>query len=42
MNASKKNDRANFYLIGVHPEYQKRGVTAIIFKEIWKTLEKRR
>jgi hypothetical protein len=41
MNASKKNDRANFYLIGVHPEYQKRGVTAIIFKEIWKTFRKK-
>lgn len=41
MNASKKNNRANFYLIGVHPEYQKRGVTAIIFKEIWKTFRKK-
>lgn len=33
--AGKKNDRANFYLIGIHPEYQRRGVTAIIFKEIF-------
>lgn len=33
--ASKKNDRANFYLIGIHPDYQRRGVTAIIFKEIF-------
>ncbi len=41
MNASRKNDRANFYLIGVHPEYQKRGVTAIIFKEIWNTFRKK-
>lgn len=41
MNAGRKNDRANFYLIGVHPEYQKRGVTAIIFKEIWKTFKKK-
>ena len=41
MNASRKNDRANFYLIGVHPEYQKRGVTAIIFKEIWNTCRKK-
>lgn len=41
MNAGRKNDRANFYLIGVHPEYQKRGITAIIFKEIWNTFRKK-
>ena len=35
LQAGKKNDRANFYLIGIHPEYQRRGVTAIIFKEIF-------
>jgi len=35
LQAEKKNDRANFYLIGIHPEYQRRGVTAIIFKEIF-------
>ena len=35
LQAEKKNDRANFYLIGIHPEYQRRGVTAIIFKEIY-------
>lgn len=35
LQASRKNDRANFYLIGIHPEYQRRGVTAIIFKEIF-------
>ncbi len=35
LQAGKKNDRANFYLIGIHPEYQLRGVTAIIFKEIF-------
>lgn len=34
LQAGKKNDRANFYLIGVHPDFQKRGVTSIIFKEI--------
>jgi len=36
LRAGKKNDRANFYLIGIHPDYQRRGVTSIIFKEIWK------
>ena len=35
LQAGKKNDRANFYLIGIHPEYQRRGVTAINFKEIF-------
>ena len=41
LQAEKKNNRANFYLIGIHPEYQRRGVTAIIFKEIWKTFKKK-
>lgn len=35
LQAGKKNNRANFYLIGIQPEYQRRGVTAIIFKEIF-------
>ncbi len=39
--AGKKNLRANFYLIGVRPDYQKRGVTSIIFKEIYDTFKKR-
>lgn len=34
MKAQYKNDRAAFYLIGIHPEYQGKGVTAIIFEEI--------
>ena len=33
--AQKKNDLAAFYLIGIHPEYQGKGVTAIIFEEMW-------
>ncbi|MDO4763045.1 MAG: GNAT family N-acetyltransferase [Flavobacteriaceae bacterium] len=41
LNAGKKNDRANFYLIGIHPDYQKRGVTAIIFKEIYDAFKKK-
>lgn len=41
LQAGKKNDRANFYLIGIHPEYQRRGVTSIIFKEIWKIFRKK-
>lgn len=41
LRAGKKNDRANFYLIGIHPDYQRRGVTSIIFKEIWKLFRKK-
>lgn len=41
LGAGKKNERANFYLIGIHPEYQRRGVTAIIFKEIYETFRKK-
>ncbi len=32
LRAQKKNDTASFYLIGIHPDYQSKGVTAIIFK----------
>ncbi|MGJ8665907.1 MAG: GTP cyclohydrolase [Patiriisocius sp.] len=32
--AQRKNDRAAFYLIGIDPEYQGKGVTAIIFEEM--------
>ncbi|MBF6610877.1 MAG: GNAT family N-acetyltransferase [Chryseobacterium sp.] len=35
LQAGKRNDRANFYLIGIHPDYQKRGITSVIFKEIY-------
>lgn len=41
LSAGRKNDRANFYLIGIHPEYQRRGVTAIIFKEIYEIFKKK-
>ena len=34
IQAQKKNDTAAFYLIGIHPEYQGKGVTAIIFEEM--------
>lgn len=36
MRASASNDRANFYLIGIHPDYQRRGITSIIFEEIYR------
>ncbi|MEL6811277.1 MAG: GTP cyclohydrolase [Bacteroidota bacterium] len=34
LKAQKKNDLAAFYLIGIDPEYQGKGVTAIIFEEM--------
>tara|TARA_B100001029_G_scaffold147179_1_gene127986 strand:- start:1724 stop:2860 length:1137 start_codon:yes stop_codon:yes gene_type:complete len=34
------NNRASFYLIGVHPKFQNKGVTAIIFNEMQKTFNK--
>jgi hypothetical protein len=33
LNARNNNKDVAFYLIGVHPEYQKKGVHAVIFKE---------
>lgn len=32
--AQRKNDRAAFYLIGIDPDYQGKGVTAIVFEEM--------
>lgn len=40
LRASKKNDRAAFYLIGIDPAYQGKGVTAIVFKEMFETFTK--
>lgn len=40
MKAQKKNDTVEFVLIGVHPKYQRKGVTAIIFKEMYETFRK--
>ena len=34
------NKRASFYLIGVRPDYQNKGITAIIFNEIQKLFNK--
>jgi GNAT superfamily N-acetyltransferase len=34
MQAQRKNKTAAFYLIGIDPEYQGKGVTAIIFEEM--------
>lgn len=41
MKAKKYSKDALFYLIGIHPEYQNKGVTAIIFNEYYKTFKKK-
>ncbi|WP_417874645.1 GTP cyclohydrolase [Xanthomarina gelatinilytica] len=42
LKAKKNNKTVLFYLIGVEPHYQNKGVTAIIFKEFYETLKKNR
>jgi len=37
LNAKKNSKDAVFYLIGIHPEYQNKGVHALIFDEYYKT-----
>ena len=37
LKAKKQSKDVYFYLIGIHPEYQNKGVTAIIFNEYYKT-----
>jgi len=41
LNARRNSKDVVFYLIGVHPAYQNKGVTAIIFKEYHKTFTER-
>ncbi|HEY4538724.1 MAG TPA: GNAT family N-acetyltransferase [Faecalibacter sp.] len=40
MKANKKNDSAAFYLIGIDPKYQGKGVTALIFKAMFETFKR--
>lgn len=41
LKAMKKNDYAEFYLIGVDPEYQNKGVVSILFREMHYVFTKR-
>ncbi|HEY9220117.1 MAG TPA: GTP cyclohydrolase [Lutibacter sp.] len=41
LNAKKNSKDILFYLIGVHPSYQNKGVHAIIFEEYYKTYTKK-
>ncbi|MEC4113811.1 GNAT family N-acetyltransferase [Myroides pelagicus] len=40
LKATKQNNHAEFYLIGVDPEYRSKGITAIIFREIYASFKK--
>ncbi len=40
LKAKKNSKTVMFYLIGIHPSYQNKGVTAIIFKEYFETFQK--
>ena len=39
--AQRFNNRASLYLIGVHPDYQNKGVTAILFNDLQRMFNKR-
>ncbi|WP_435625535.1 GTP cyclohydrolase [Flagellimonas sp.] len=41
LKAKKHSKDVIFYLIGIHPEYQNKGVTAIIFNEYYKVFQER-
>jgi GNAT superfamily N-acetyltransferase len=41
LHARKYSKDVTFYLIGVHPEYQNKGITAIIFNEYYLTFKER-
>lgn len=41
LRARKNSKDAIFYLIGIHPEYQNKGVTAIIFNEYYKIFKEK-
>ncbi len=41
LKAKKNSKDVLFYLIGIHPEYQNKGLTAIIFSEYYKTFTKK-
>ena len=41
LKAKNRNDTAAFYLIGIDPEYQNKGVTAVIFQKMQELFNKR-
>lgn len=40
LQSQKNNDTCEFILIGVHPSYQRKGITSIIFKEAFETFKR--
>lgn len=41
LQAMKKNDHGEFYLIGIDPEYQNKGINALIFTQLYDSYQKR-
>lgn len=41
LKAKKRNDTAAFYLIGIDPEYQNKGITAVIFQKMQELFNKK-
>ncbi len=41
LQATKKNDHGEFYLIGIDPEYQNKGINALIFTQLYDNYQKR-
>lgn len=41
LNAKKNSKEVLFYLIGIHPDYQNKGVTAVVFEEFHRTFTKK-
>ncbi|NJB69685.1 GNAT superfamily N-acetyltransferase [Saonia flava] len=41
LKAKKHSKDVIFYLIGVHPEYQNKGITAVMFNEYYKTFKEK-
>ncbi|ASV28779.1 GTP cyclohydrolase [Maribacter cobaltidurans] len=41
LRAKKNSKDVTFYLIGIHPDYQNKGVTAVIFNEYYKTFKEK-
>jgi len=41
LKAIKKNNHAEFYLIGIDPDYQSKGVNSLIFRDLYKAYVKR-
>lgn len=41
LKAKKHSKKVTFYLIGVHPEYQNKGIHAVIFNEFYESFDKK-